>query len=62
VNEDLAQGGTVPSVTKPEPLPKKSGNGPDKKIPTLPLQTKRDTTKQGVYSTAVARGEADDRG
>jgi hypothetical protein len=49
VNEDLAQGGTVPSVTKPEPLPKKSGNGPDKKIPTLPLQTKRDTTKQGGF-------------
>jgi A nuclease family of the HNH/ENDO VII superfamily with conserved AHH len=49
VNEDLAQGGTVPSVTKPEPLPKKSGNGPDKKIPTLLLQTKRDTTKQGGF-------------
>jgi A nuclease family of the HNH/ENDO VII superfamily with conserved AHH len=39
----------VPSVTKPEPLPQKSGNGPDKKIPTLPLQTKRDTTKQGGF-------------
>jgi hypothetical protein len=51
VNEDLAQGGgaAAPPVTKPEPLPKKSGNGPDKKIPTLPLQTKRDTTKQGGF-------------
>jgi A nuclease family of the HNH/ENDO VII superfamily with conserved AHH len=50
VNEDLAQGGgaAAPPATKPEPLPKKSGNGPDKKIPTLPLQTKRDT-KQGGF-------------